>query len=329
MSQFTEYIAATKFNIGEDKETNIVVSKGEIVEYDGTTAKIGGKEYKFPRLKSAIKARWLVTPEELGLGSSEFKPTSAGIKMRAPTPQGEDQIASTATMADEEREVSSLQDFRDGNHRNRGSNQVVSSQEGEEVQGVRFATKAGSASQMEATRVDTLSQTDIRRMEESGDQGKAAHFADMERIKMEREIAALKKQLAGNKPKKQVREGITFENEGLSQSASDTTQASTASDFPEGTWDGEEAEVVGTAVKVSSSSEEASDSLDVSDKESRLAFARQVVPNFDWDFSTHWKTKLKSLEESTNPVYVSMVYAVETEAMKKHIAKAFPDYNLG
>jgi len=326
MAEFEEYIAATKFNIGQDKENNIVVAKGTVVEYDGSIAKIEGREYNFPRLVSAIEAKWLISAEELGIGGgSDFKPVAANINMRAATPQGEDVVASTATMADEEREVSTIENFREGNHR-QGSG-VVSAQGGEEVGGVAFKTKAGEASKSESTRIDKLSHNAIRQMEEGPQRNdKAAHFKELERRKMAREIADLKKQVAAKQQQKQIREGIQFSTDGVSQTAADTTNSSTQDSLPEGVWDGNDAPVVANTSQEVEATEE---DFNVTNKDSRLAFARQMMPNFDWDFGQHWKTKLKNLDENGNPLFVCTVYAVESSAMKKHIAKQFPNLNLG
>lgn len=321
MSEFRNFVAAAKINIGVDKEQQIVVDKGTVVRYDGTTAIIDGKEYTFPRLSSAIKARWLVDVKELGVDSdSDFQPQSAKITMRGATPEQQDVVASEATFADEEREVNSLQNFRDGQHQS-SRGMVVTGQEGEAVKGVSFKTTSNSKARM-----DKLSQTDIQNIENGGSSiSKEEQFRELERQKMEREIANLRKQLAATNAKPVVREGIQFRTEGISERASDTTQAQ-GTDLPEGIWDGHGAEQVG---RVTAAQEEPTESFDVEDKEARLAMARQMIPNFDWDFGQHWKTKLKSLETNGNPLYVCAVYAVETDAMKKHIAKQFPDMNLG
>lgn len=316
--EFKEYIAAAKIHLGVDKENQIVVDRGTVVQYNGATAIIEGEEYNFPRLSSAIKAKWLVDPEELGLDS--YVPESANIKMRGATPEQEDVVATNATFADEEREVSNLQNFREGQHR------TISTQDGEEVSGVRFKTSSGAKSKEESVRIDKLSQNAIQSLEEGESNDKQAHFQALERKKMEREIAELKKQLSSQKTT--VREGIQFRTEGISHRAADTTQASEDS-LPEGIWDGNDAETVGQVQKVSSGEAIEQESFDVDDKESRLAMARQMVPNFEWDFGMHWKTKLKTLESNSNPLYVCTVYAVETDAMKKHIASQFPDLNLG
>lgn len=319
MSEFRDFVAAAKINIGVDKEQQIIVDKGTVVRYDGTTAIIEGKEYTFPRLSSAIKARWLVDLNELGVASEDFTPQSAKITMRGATPEQESVVASDATFADEEREVNSLQNFRDGQHQSaRGMS--VAGQDGETVKGIKFKTTSNSS-----TRIDQLSSNAIQSIEEGGSSAsKEAQFRELERQKMEREIEALRKQLAASNAKPVVREGIQFRTEGISERASDTTQAP-GTDLPEGVWDGHGAEQVGRV----SATEDVQDSFDVDNKEARLAMARQMIPNFDWDFGQHWKTKLKSLETNGNPLYVCAVYAVETDAMKKHIASQFPDLNLG
>lgn len=319
MSEYREYIAATKFNIGQDKETNLVVTKGTRIEYDGETAKIAGREYNFPKLESAIKARWLISSSELGIGEeASYQPKSANISMRHPTDDdGDPTIASATAMTDEERAVGTVDSIRDNPVRNAR----VSTQGGEEVVGVSFKTKAGEAAKESTTRIDRLSQNAIARMEEGSERNdKLAHFQEMERRKMEREIEDLRQQLAATQtPSKQVREGIHFQTDGVSPEAADTTSKDS-----EDVWDGNDAKVVAQTTKV-----EAVQEFDVAEKEARLAMARQMMPNFDWDFSQHWKTKLKVLKDDGRPLYICSVYAVETKAMKKHIDDQFPELNLG
>jgi len=363
--EFRSYVAAAKINIGVDKETSIAVDKGTVVEYNGTVAIIEGEEYNFPKLSSAIKARWLVDTEELGINTAgPYQPQSAHITMSAATPQQKDVVASRATIAEEDREVSSVQAFRSGEQRDAQQHHVQQQQQqqqqvpqhrppsagfrnqmvlepqgGEEVRGVSFTTKAGSESLKDSFRTDQVSQNATQ---EGNSNAKLAQFQELERQKMEREIAALKQQLQQQAPQEQVqvREGIQFRTEGISENAAGTTPQ-TASNLPEGIWDGHGADVVGQVTKqaqaqapqqapqVPQAPEYVTPEISVEDKESRLAFARQMMPNFDWDFGQHWKTKLKSLETNANPLFVCTVYAVESDAMKVHIASQFPDLNLG
>jgi len=323
-NNYTEYIASTKFNIGQNKEDNLVVPKGTVVSYDGSTAVIDGREYNFPKLGSAIKSRWLVSKEELGLGGeADFKPQSAGIEMRHPTDEdGESTIASTTMVADEEREVNTIEAFKNSRHE-------VQSQGGDAVKGVQFKTKAGKAAMEESVSVDRLSQNAIQQMEKGTERhDKLAQFQALENQKMEREIADLKKQLASQQPKKQVREGIQFNTAEGQVGTGTTKQAS--SEYAEGIWDGQDAPVVGSTNEQQATGQESTASdFDVQDKEARLKMARQMMPSFDWDFEQHWKTKLKTLNDDGRPLYVCAVYAVESDAMKKHIAKQFPEMELG
>jgi len=202
-----------------------------------------------------------------------------------------------------------------------------------------------------------MTSTSTVALEESAAQEKAKRFEELERQKMERKIAQLQAKLgavAEPKPAEpsakdqriaeleaqlaaqkaasapQVREGIQFgEGTNISKTAAQTA------DFDDQAlndiWDGGEATVVGKVGQTQSVEESVEESAEeiVEDKSARLAFAKQMMPNFDWDFSVNWKRKLKLLEESGNPLLICTVYAVESQAMKGHIAEKFPQYNLG
>lgn len=288
--RFREYVAAAKINIGLDTENSIVVRKGTVVRYDGTTAIIEGKEYNFPRLVSAIKARWLVSTEELGVGATtNFRPESARIKMRGATPGQQDVVATNATYMEEDREISSVQAFRDGEHQ---VAPTLQDNEGDVIS-FNFQTAAGSRSSREFTRVDQLSQNAIRSIED-GDDGssKAASLAEVERQRMEREIARLREELQAAQEEPAEGQGQLVQTaEGDEDNDRDVAEPLT-----------EEAE-----------------------REAKIAQMRILIPDFEWDFEAHWRTKVKTLEEAANPIFIRAVHTLESEAMQKQIEKRFPE----
>lgn len=299
MKEFREYIASTKFTIGIDTEKALTVTKGTPVSFNGREAVIDGQSYQLPQLSNAIKVQWLVLPEDLGLEPTRI---SANIKMSHPTDDSKPAVTASTATSDEEREVGQVGQV--------GRHQIVTeSSEGEVVSNVKFSTSART----ENTRVDQLSTNSEDRLVNTRD--KAASMQEAERLKMQREIESLKSQLSSQNTT--VREGIRFNTDGVSRNASDTTEAP-EDNLPEGVWDGNDAKVVG-----STTGDVVAQPVD--EREAKIALAKMMVPDFDWDFDAHWRTKIKVLEEKSNTLYTAAVYAVETDGMKKNIAKHFPE----
>lgn len=333
--EYRTYIAMEKIHLGlNDKENSeqLVIEEGDVVEYNGRIAKIDGVEYALPRLKSAISSRWLVDQATLLQGNVEsYRPISAKIEMSGATPEQERIVAAT-TISEEERNVGTIEAVRARGRYENPNNYPVEAQEGVVVGGTSFQTRAygeGASEGMgvQATDVSAMTSTSTISSEESTAARKARELQEAENARLERKIRALQEKLANQAPvqePRQVREGIEFEMEGISQRTAGTTAQDEES--LSSIWDGGDG-----AVTVGSVHDEPEINAEdvVQDKEARLALARQMMPSFDWDFSVHWRTKLKLLEDSNNPTLVIAAYAVESDAMKKHIAKSFPQYQLG
>ena len=358
MSQFIKYIAVTSFSVGlpsAKNEEQHVIEEGDPVEFNGKIARIYGEEHFLPRLKSAISARWLLEESAL-TGGHTHVPVSAHIKMSAATPQQEDVIAST-TITEEERNVGSLSEVR---ARGRYEGPEIEAQDGRVVSAGGFQTAAytmDDGGTRAATNVMTVRNTSSAGIESKAAEEKRQRLEQLEREKMARKIAQLQEQLGTVAPqapvksaseleyerriaeleaelagrsRPQMREGIQFQTEGISQNAAQTSDDFDV-DSPE-FWDGGEgSEVVATLPKTDVELvEPAVSAADVvENKDARLAVARQMFPKFDWDFKAHWRSKLKRLKDQDSPMFVMAAYAVESDSMKQQIAKSFPQYNLG
>lgn len=333
--EYRTYIAMEKIHLGlNDKENTeqLVIEEGDVIEYNGRIAKIDGVEYTLPRLKSAISSRWLVDQATLLQGNVEsYRPISAKIEMSGATPEQERIVAAT-TISEEERNVGTIEAVRARGRYENPANYPIEAQEGVVVGGTSFQTRAygeGASEGMgvQATDVSAMTSTSTISSEESTAARKARLLQEAETARLERKIRDLQAKLSNQgleQAPRQVREGIEFEMEGISHHTAGTTAQDEES--LSSIWDGGEG-----AVTVASVNEEPEINAEdvVQDKEARLALARQMMPSFDWDFSVHWRTKLKLLEDSNNPTLVIAAYAVESDAMKKHIAKSFPQYHLG
>jgi len=325
--QVQTYVAVMKVSLGLHGDLNsnqIILQKGTTVEYDGRKATIDGVEYTLPNLRSAIKAKWLVTAAEL-YGEDYVPPTtaSADISMRGATPE-QDTVKAQMAVSEEERDMGTIQGIRANNH---SQVPVVEAQDGRVV-GSGFGVKAfrkGAAGEATAVDVSSMTSTSTVALEETSARQKLAEFEKSEARRAQKAIAEMRAEQGISSRRAPTREGVQF-RPGPGVVQHDVTDLAPEMEL----WDGEGSqghEVVGTigrpvAVKVS-----AEDVIE--DKEARLALARQMLPTFEWDFDMNWRSKLKLLKDEASPVFIFAAYAVETAKMKAQISKTFPQYNLG
>ena len=94
---FYEFRASLQFHLGKIQQD---VSKNTLVQFDGTTMKLGGVSHSYPELRAAIKAGWLVPS---GSNVGDFIPTSANVRVRAAidTAKGRGKTVSTDVLHDE------------------------------------------------------------------------------------------------------------------------------------------------------------------------------------------------------------------------------------
>lgn len=94
---FYEFRASLQFHLGKIQHD---VGKNTLVQFDGTTMKLGGVAHSYPELRAAIKAGWLVPS---GSNVGDFIPTSANVKVRAAidTAKGRGKQVSTEVQHDE------------------------------------------------------------------------------------------------------------------------------------------------------------------------------------------------------------------------------------
>lgn len=101
---FLPYRALTKIHFGK---AGVDVFKDDVIEFDGFTVRISGQDYVDPAVRGAISAGWFV-PEADNV--SQYIAKRADIKLRPSLNAGgkADQDLAFSEMADEEREVSTL-----------------------------------------------------------------------------------------------------------------------------------------------------------------------------------------------------------------------------
>lgn len=92
---FRKFRATVRFHLGKIQQD---VIKDDVVEFDGTTLKLGGVPHALPELRSAVKAGWL-TPVESSVG--DYVPQSANVKVRAAMDKDKGKTVSTEVQQDE------------------------------------------------------------------------------------------------------------------------------------------------------------------------------------------------------------------------------------
>jgi hypothetical protein len=299
--EFVSYIATTKVSVGVKSNRNeeqLTIDAEDIIEFDGQSARIGGVDYMVPRLKSAIKARWLVPVEEIDPDFTYTAP-SALISMSAATPEQNAVVATGAITSDEERDVGTLASVR-----RRGRYEAdLEEQGGTAVQGVSFNNRASGGaddvSKVSSTNEDALNSQIARK--------KAEHLERLEELKSEARLEETRKRL------KAVREAAVVVG------ITEIDDLNDLADF--------ELETAVSDILLGEDEESGEDVGDLEgDREARLRMAQLMIPGFTWDFDMHWRKKLNVLKDGNSPLQICTVYGVESDKMKKQIAKAFPNY---
>ena len=110
---FNTYRAVNKIHVGQ---IALDLPEGEVVQFDGTVMKWGGKEHSVPALAAAIRAGWLVVSSDT---ESKYVPKSGGVKVHAPNVQGEKQgeEISFGSAVEDETVVGNLLDIREKNRK--------------------------------------------------------------------------------------------------------------------------------------------------------------------------------------------------------------------
>lgn len=92
---FRSFRATVRFHLGKIQQD---VLKDDVVEFDGTTLKLGGNTHALPELRSAVKAGWL-TPVESTV--DDYVPQSANVKVRPAMDKDKGKAVSTEVQQDE------------------------------------------------------------------------------------------------------------------------------------------------------------------------------------------------------------------------------------
>ena len=342
--EFREYRATAKIHLGDH---GVDIHEDEIIEFDGIVLKHGIDEYQVPKLRGAVQKRWLVPASDT---TSKYVSQPAGVQVR-PTDTGNPmdrrrKSSSSMTMeaGGEEMVVSApgFTDFTDPSNQERRHGRAVRGMQ-IEVEGnydaVPVAAVTPLAKRGERTALVTnagVATSQINNLDSKLRKAQpkvAARTAapSMGGLSAD-EQAILQKLLAksrGESAPEPDDEGPLGEAPWIkSREARDAAKAQAEAE--------REARLASMGVSSpvkAAPPEEPEPEVSLTDimgdppaseedeNEAKLAMVRQLIPDFDWDLSAHWKTRVKTAceEHVSNPTYMRGILMIETDSVKKYI----------
>jgi hypothetical protein len=150
---FNTYRAVNKIHVGQ---IALDLPEGEIVQYDGSVMKWGGKEHNVPALAAAIRAGWLVVASDT---TSKYVPKPGGVKVHAPNVQGDKQGQEIVfdSAVEDETVVGSLDKSKAKTQEalDKSAGKGVTEKNPQEIEGILgLEAKVASAPQMSITNLD-------------------------------------------------------------------------------------------------------------------------------------------------------------------------------
>ena len=329
---FYTFTAVKQVHLGA-AELDVYV--GDSFEYDGQTLRIGGREYNVPNVRAGIRAGWFAADDAV--------PRSASAAPRPPAPPARKVVQ---TVDDDERQVG----FATTDARNRASNptskvQVDAPADGVTVGRVRVAAKQhtvltdSSAVSQEINRLDNMTAKAIRVPVATGDVQDAMAGDDLEEILPDarstgRPAAGRAGEGSdGADARARADEARRARLASMGVSAPATAPAPAPAPSDDGADDGADdgvddgaddgagdvGDLFGDLV---SDADADADLAGVDAAKARMSLAKLAVPGFDWDLSAPWSSRVKAaLAKREDPMYLNAILAVETDTVKKHIAK--------
>lgn len=278
--EFKPYKAITKIHLGAIEDN---LEKDEVILFDGSTMKRGTAETPIPTLKGAIKVGWLVPDGETG----QYVSKKAGVKVHSAKNMGEKPSEiDLETVYEEERGLGSIQEVRPDNAPN-----------------THIAKSAG--------------ETHARNTDEGRVIGKFTSSAKSDSIIVGRDDKAVVQNL-DNKSEigiEKVRVATGDVEEALSgESLQDILPEAVSSDKPvSGIF--EEPEVDNSEFETS---EQPLESTQVA--KLKIEMLSSLVPDFNWDLTDHWKTRVKNaLTYKDNPAVFDQILSFESPTVVRHI----------
>jgi hypothetical protein len=333
------------FHLGQlEKDLN----KDDVIEYDGTTLKIGGDTHVMPTIRAAVKAGWIVPMSDT---TSVYRPVSAQVQVRPATSVGRErgEVVNSQMVHDEDRDLGQLKQVRDrgdGVVRKMAVMSDDASSEGVAVGRIntpthmksKFTTDNEMRLAQEVSRVDnaqgspkgqrvTPLRSEQPRVEVTGDSGARTGNTDSDLLGDDEGVVVGRlPPVANTNP---LGEG---DNPHLTASEK-ADRASASKEAVEAARAARVAAANAAAAKLgvgpaaatapTPAAVEAPEVLPM-DLAQKVQFVRAVIPNFEWDMTRHWKARVADAvkQYGKNPLYMNGILSVETDTVKEHITQA-------
>jgi len=292
--QFQSYRAITKIHLGAISDN---LSEGEEIEYDGHVLKRGSDEHSLHSLRAAIKVGWLVPVEDT---SSIYVPRPAGVKVHKADGTDDSEI-DLDTVFETDVNMGTLDEVRPDaapkTHKATAAGQQNSS-EGKVVSRIKTSAKSdtvqiGKDDRQVVASLDNKSGIEVERVAvATGDVQEAIGGEDLTELLPDAESAGIPKPGPSG-------EGAGDQSESRARSAAGSTVG--------GADDGVVVARIG----------------EIAPEPDGLTFIQQFIPGFEWDMGIQWAKRVKIACEKYGdiPAVLDYINSVETETVKKHLAK--------
>lgn len=339
---FRAYRAIYKIHVG-GLERDIL--KDDVVQFDGTSMKVGDKAVEAPTLTAAIKVGWLVPLDQAG---TEYKPAPANVQLHKAAPTTPDRKPIEKTLVhDEERDVGHLSRIR-----------------GEKAPATHTAKNAGTTHKTANENGPAGTESDgvvIGRFKTSTNFGKVEVGKDDQRVMRDldpltgRKLESLVVKTATGDVKEprvgdsldellpdaassHVPEPGTTDPDTRARNYRDTdTRAKTAvgSTSVGGSDEGTVVGKVGAAKTITEAPVEKASAAPVEETvvdevppeaivQAKIEMIQQFVPGFSWDMKENWMVRAKTALDKYkgNMPVLNAILSIETPPVRKRIMKA-------
>lgn len=295
--QFQSYRAITKIHLGAISDN---LSEGEEIQYDGHVLRRGNDEHSLHSLRAAIKIGWLVPVEA---PPTKYIPQPAGITVHRADGMDDAEI-SLDTVFETDVNVGTLDEVRpDAAPR---THKAIAA--GEQNTGVgKVVGKVKISAKMETVQIGRDDRKVVAALDNRERVATAVATGDVQEARGGEDLVDLLPDAATAGIPKPGPSG-----EGLGDQSEERARAFTATGSS--TIGGaDEGKVIGTV-----GTPQAPDGL---------GFIQQFIPGFEWDMDVQWAKRVKiACERYGNiPAVIDYIKSVETDTVKKHLAKRLAD----
>lgn len=344
---FVELRATTSFHLGAIERD---ISKGDVVEYDGVTLKLGDSRHNIPTVMAAFKAGWLVPVSDT---TSVYRPSAAQVQVHPATTVGRERGAKFGAQAvhEEDRDLGNLKKVRDrgdGTVRKMAVLEEDASSEGIAVGKINRPTHMKSKFTVdnemrlaqEVRRVDNVEGSPDKRvtpLRQARDEfaeavvigstvGARSGDAISDLLGEDGVVVARLPPVANTNPLGEGdRPHLTAVEKAEKDAASrEAVVAARASRVAAANASAAKLGVGPLAESPTPAENTEATEVLPADLGQKVQFVRAVIPNFTWDMTRHWKARAVDAVKTygKNPLYLNGILSVETDTVKSCIAQA-------